>query len=269
MSEGATQQEAGSQPEASETASVSFLDTLPEDIRGEPSLKNFTDTAALAKSYISAQNMIGKDKIPIPGQSATEEEWNEVYSKLGRPSQSADYNFKNVENFEEAGLEFFRDIAFANGLSAKQAEGIAKSLTEKTSEADQEYQTHTETLVNEGIAELEKEWGQAYDQKITLGLQAAKTLDAQQMLSNLVLQDGRKLGEVPEIIRLFVDLGGKLAEDNLIGEVDQSLPTPKKLQKEYEEITRKDGPYWDAKHPLHEKYVDQAQEINRQIYNEG
>ena len=213
--------------------------------------------------------MIGKDKIPIPGQSATEEEWNEVYSKLGRPSQSADYNFKNVENFEEAGLEFFRDIAFANGLSAKQAEGIAKSLTEKTSEADQEYQTHTETLVNEGIAELEKEWGQAYDQKITLGLQAAKTLDAQQMLSNLVLQDGRKLGEVPEIIRLFVDLGGKLAEDNLIGEVDQSLPTPKELQKEYEEITRKDGPYWDAKHPLHEKYVDQAQEINRQIYNEG
>jgi len=89
------------------------------------------------------------------------------------------------------------------------------------------------------------------------------------MLSNLVLQDGRKLGEVPEIIRLFVDLGGKLAEDNLIGEVDQSLPTPKELQKEYEEITRKDGPYWDAKHPLHEKYVDQAQEINRQIYNEG
>ena len=38
---------------------TSFIDTLPEDIRAESSLQNFTDAGQLAKSYIHAQLMVG------------------------------------------------------------------------------------------------------------------------------------------------------------------------------------------------------------------
>ncbi len=64
MSEEAIQ-DTGSQEVAggAEAAPVGFLDSLPEDLRGEPSLRTFTDPASLAKSYVNAQRMIGADKI--------------------------------------------------------------------------------------------------------------------------------------------------------------------------------------------------------------
>ena len=67
MSEEATPS-AGSPDVADAAPAVSFLDTLPEDLRGEPSLRNFTDVGALAKSYTHAQRMIGGDKIGKPQQ---------------------------------------------------------------------------------------------------------------------------------------------------------------------------------------------------------
>ena len=54
-----TIQDTGS-PEATSTAApVGFLDSLPEDLRNEPSLRLFSDPASLAKSYVHAQRMIG------------------------------------------------------------------------------------------------------------------------------------------------------------------------------------------------------------------
>ena len=54
MSEEATQA-VGSPEVATESATpINFIDSLPEDIRGEPSLKNFSDIGGLAKSYVHA-----------------------------------------------------------------------------------------------------------------------------------------------------------------------------------------------------------------------
>ena len=97
-------QETGSQTEAApvtDAAPASFIDTLPEDLRGEPSLRNFTDTAGLAKSYVHAQKMIGVDKLPLPGKSATDEEWNNVYERLGRPNAPTEYDFESVEGIAD------------------------------------------------------------------------------------------------------------------------------------------------------------------------
>jgi hypothetical protein len=49
-----------------EAAPVGFLDSLPEELRHEPSLKNFTDSAGLAKSYVHAQRMVGADRLHCP-----------------------------------------------------------------------------------------------------------------------------------------------------------------------------------------------------------
>ena len=62
---------------------------LSEDIRADKSLENIKDISGLAKSYIHAQKMVGADKIPVPNKYATEDDWNAVYEKLGRP-KSAD-----------------------------------------------------------------------------------------------------------------------------------------------------------------------------------
>ena len=109
MDETTPMEDSGYQPEAQavEQAPVSFLDSLPEDLRGEPSLKNFTDAGSLAKSFVHAQRMIGAEKLPLPGKSATEDEWNTIYSKLGRPDSAADYQVEGVQNLEAEEISSF------------------------------------------------------------------------------------------------------------------------------------------------------------------
>jgi hypothetical protein len=46
--------------------SEGWREHLPEDIRAEPSLANVRDLPGLAKSYVNAQRMIGRDKIVLP-----------------------------------------------------------------------------------------------------------------------------------------------------------------------------------------------------------
>ena len=70
-------------------AQVDWRESLPEDLKSDPSLLTVKDVPGLAKSYIHAQKMIGADKLAIPGKNASEEEWSAVYEKLGKPAACA------------------------------------------------------------------------------------------------------------------------------------------------------------------------------------
>lgn len=62
-----------------------WRDTLPDELKMDASLLKFNDIPSLAKSYVNAQRLIGADKIALPGEHATDDEWSEVYDRLGRP----------------------------------------------------------------------------------------------------------------------------------------------------------------------------------------
>ena len=78
----ATQVDPGSQVDVAEATPTLFIDTLPEDLRDNPTLKRFTNVGDLAKSYVNARQHIGENKLTLPGKHTTESEWNEIYSKL-------------------------------------------------------------------------------------------------------------------------------------------------------------------------------------------
>merc|ERR1712196_598310 len=87
---------------------------------------------SLAKSYIHAQKLVGADKIPVPNKHATEDDWNAVYSKLGRPETPDGYKFNLPEDqkVNEEGLKVFADHAHKLGLLPNQAEGMVKFYNE-------------------------------------------------------------------------------------------------------------------------------------------
>jgi hypothetical protein len=172
-----TTQDTGSQGVATAApaaAPVGFLDSLPEDLRVEPSLRNFTDPASLAKSYVHAQRMIGADKIPLPGKSATDEDWANVWSRLGRPQAPSEYELK-FENpvFGDNELESFKKSAFEAGLNNRQVERMAKFLDEAVSGARSSRSEMTEKAVYESEQELRQEFGQAFEQRMALAYNAA------------------------------------------------------------------------------------------------
>lgn len=256
----ATQVDPGSQVEAADAAPALFIDTLPEDLRDNPTLKRFTNVGDLAKSYVNARQHIGENKLTLPGKHTTESEWNEIYSKLGRPDTASEYDFSNVQGYSQSGLDFFNDVAHANGLSARQAESIAKSFIEQGQKQQSELSGNTKRITQEGINTLKEEYGQAYEEKVNLGEQAAQRLDAVQMLQETVLQDGRKLGDVPEVVRFFVKLGEDMQEDKLIGQPNEPMMTPDDAKKEYHELFGSEA-HVNGKHPKHQFVVNRVMEL--------
>jgi len=106
-------------------AQVDWKESLPEDLKNDPSLLTVKDVPGLAKSYIHAQKMIGADKIALPGKNASEEEWDAVYNRLGKPEEAKAYeeDFGDLPIPEE-NVKNFKDAAHKLGLNQTQFKGL-------------------------------------------------------------------------------------------------------------------------------------------------
>ena len=78
---------------------TNFKDTIPEQYREEKSLENINSMDDLLKGYVHAQKLVGTNKIPVPNKHSTDEDWNEVFKRLGAPDtpEGYQYNLKDVE----------------------------------------------------------------------------------------------------------------------------------------------------------------------------
>ena len=129
MEEQTTAPEVQSETTINEQAPVetqSFVDTLPEDIRSESSLQNFTDAGQLAKSYIHAQRMVGADKMPVPTKNFTDDDWKETFTKLGVPASPDKYdvNYNLQEGATDQPVKDFISHAHTLGLLPQQLQGV-------------------------------------------------------------------------------------------------------------------------------------------------
>jgi len=246
-------------PEAAEAAPVSFLESLPEDLRNEPSLRTFTDPGALAKSYVNAQRMIGADKIALPSKSATPDEWREVYNKLGAPTEASGYEFDGDVPLDESYLTSFREHALNAGLNPSQANEMMNFVRGTVNTMNETASQGAEEARYAGEQELRQEFGQAFEQRVEMAQMAARNLlGGTEMFDDIQLSDGRMLGDHPDIIRMFSNLASAIGEDNLAGETTELVMTPEEASRQVAEMTRRDGPYWDRMHPEHDTYIQEV-----------
>lgn len=246
-------------PAAAEAAPVSFLESLPEELRNEPSLRTFTDPGALAKSYVNAQRMIGADKIALPGKSATPDEWREVYTRLGAPTDASGYEFEGDSPLQDNYMNSFREHALKAGLNPSQANEMMNFVRGTVDGMNQGLEQSADEARYAGEQELRQEFGQAFEQRIEMAQMAAQNLlGGTQMFDEIQLSDGRMLGDHPDIIRMFSNLASAIGEDNLAGETTELVMTPEEAQRQVAEMTRRDGPYWDRMHPEHDTYIQEV-----------
>jgi len=243
------------------TQEVSFLETLPEDLRQEPSLQNFRNVEDMAKSLVHAQKMVGADKISIPGKHATEDDWKQVYSKLGVPESPEGYEVKYEvqEGASDQPVKEFVSQAHKLGLLPHQAQGILDYYSSLESQGRDELQKQAELSKVNSEQELRKEFGLAYDSKVQKANQVFKNFFADDM-AEMKLQDGTSLGNHPAFIKALSGLSDKFSEDNLgTGQEENSGITPVQAEKEISKILGdKDHPYWNKNHPNHQAAVEEV-----------
>jgi hypothetical protein len=243
---------------AQSTQPVSWKSSISEQYRTNPNIEKFTEIDALAKSYINAVSMIGTDKIPLPGKTATDEQWNEVYNKLGRPESPDKYKLElktDVAPVDENTIKGFADNAHKLGLNNKQAQGILEYYKQTLEASAKDMSVAMESAQASAANELRKEWGKSYDENIQKASSIAQTYLGNDVL-NTQLKDGTRLGDNPKIVKAFANIAGLLSEDKIVGTGNDNIAKARDISAEIKEITNnKQGAYWNRNHPDHTKSV--------------
>ena len=188
--------------------------SLDETLRADPTLADIKDLNGLAKSYVHAQRMIGKDKIALPSDTSDQSEWDMFYERLGRPG---DGNYKLEPNggvpdgieFEPAALDRFKKIFHANGLTQKQAEGIFKEYMSYVGEQHNAVTSNGQAQRSEWVNQVKREFGRAFDERVDLAVRAVETFGGTELMQWL---DQTGLGDHPMFVKMFANIGQQMQE---------------------------------------------------------
>ena len=217
---------------------INFKELIPEDYKDEKSLQNFSTMDDFVKSYLSAQKLVGANKVAIPNKMATDEDWDEVYKKLGRPEKPDDYkySFKDDEINQDQ-LKSFNETAHRIGLLPKQAERIIKFYNELNEQQQADQSKVFEEKQVEAMSNLKKEFGPTYNKRLDQAKKLATETLGTEMLNNTILKDGSRLGDNVSVIKAFSMLADKLSEDEIIKGEGTGYVTASEIEKEIAELT--------------------------------
>ena len=241
--------------------------SLSEDVASHSAIKDIGSVEDLAKSAIHAQQMVGADKIAIPGKDAGSQAWEDVYNKLGRPEKAGDYELpqENVESVEgdQPQIEEFKGEAHRLGLNKQQFAGLVRFMAEKGQQGAQAAEVNMEEVQKQSVAALQQEYGAAYEQNLSLAKSAVEQFGGEE-LKTMLNQTG--LGNNPELIKAFARIGKMVASDEIIGrggresfvlsptEAQESI-IQKKLDVEFMSA------YTQNHHPGHMAAVEEMQKL--------
>jgi len=245
-----------------------WKEAISEEFRNDPNIEKFTEIDALAKSYINATQMIGKDKVAVPNKNSTEDQWNEVYDKLGRP-ESADKYSLNVKSevvpIDDNAIKQFAENAHQLGLNNKQAQGILEFYKNNMEGMAQQAKVDTETAQVQSEQQLRQEWGREFESNVKKAGALAKANMNPEIL-DMQLKDGMRLGDHPEIIKGFAKIAGMMSEDKIVSTESENVSSNTDVETEISDImNNKDGPYWNKSHPDHDKMVQQVYTLREML----
>lgn len=197
---------------------------LSPDLRSNPVIERMKSVEDLAKEHINVQKLIGTEKLPAPKDDWTPEQFNDFYTKLGRPSDPKDYDLAGVERpeglpWDDGFQESMVAAMHSAGMNSKQVKAVLGAYIESVGGQYDSAMGQMQQTREEGIQNLRNEWGRSFDSQIDLAKRAfmAGAGESYEDVASMTLSDGTKLGDHPQIIKAFAALGGKMSEHGLVG----------------------------------------------------
>lgn len=196
-------------------ATPSWNEGFDEDTSAYVTNKGWQSPADILSSYRNLEKFAGgsKNLLELPGVDADESALDSFYNKLGRPESPDKYGLKMPENGDPELADWFKQNAHKAGLTDKQAASLFDAWNNLSSEKMGQIQQQMAQKSEQEMAELKKEWGQAYEQQIDAGRRAVAALGYDEARLS-ALED--KMGTA-EMMRLFSLVGSKMGEDTFEG----------------------------------------------------
>lgn len=246
-------------------APASWRDGLDPELKDHPSLANFKDPKDLAKSWVNAQKLIGKDKLVLPGKNATPQDWEQVFDKLGRPKSPEGYNiptdYAPPELTSPEGLRDYQGIAHKLGLMPAQAEGLYKWWADQQIGVMNQMEEQNTNLQKETESTLRKEWGYAYESKLKDANRVIRQFNSEEDAQYIQ----GKFGNDPVMIKFLTRMGGKIAEDGIIGKGESNFLSPEEALLEISKI-RANPAYLDGNNPEQKLLAARVRQLSKMAY---
>lgn len=251
-----------------------WRESIPEELRGDPAIKNFKDVEDLARGFLETKKLIGQKGLSRPEDKAGEEEWDAFYKALGRPDAPEGYDLqmpadekvpKGVyvsETLHTGFLSLAHQIGLMPGQAAVLQEGFMKLLGMEAENLEATENTSFETAVTA----LKDEWVNDFEKNRELARRAAATVFAKDGMAELV-----KYGfdNNPVFIKKMFELAQGMDEERLAagsGAAGGEM-SAQEAQKRIDEIKADTkGPYWSTKaSPEHRNAVEEVEKLEGYI----
>lgn len=262
-----TEPDATPAPEAKPPDLVSLI---PEDLRDNPALaphfspEGAFDLPGALKSYISAQSLIGGDRIPVPKSDAPQEQWDQFFNRLGRPEAPDGYELQVPKDYpleaDEKLVADFRERAHAAGLSASQTQALFEWFLNRQSGDLQTFESNIKAMREKSTETLRREYGDAFDSKLEAGRRIMQHFGDDELSELLKTPE---IGNHPALVRFAIRLSEELSEDTLApgirGPARFGL-TPDAARAEIDSLMA-DEAYLNPNDPRHDEIVRKIGEL--------
>ena len=242
------------------------------DLASYAETKGFQNTQPenVVNSYRNLEKLMGADKagrtITLLGDDATPEQRGEFYGKLGRPDAADGYTFKLDDGADTTRLDAMRARAHDLGITDAQFSGIAQADLEYLGTVVQNKTDADAMSAVDAAAALKKEWGAAYESKVT-----GVDLAAEKLGFTTEHLEGLRASMGPVEAMKFVDkLNSQMGDHDFDGgeAVMPNHKTPEQARQEMGELTMQKefmDAWLDKGHPGHSAAVEKKAQLSRLI----
>ncbi|MFQ5471539.1 MAG: hypothetical protein ACE5FA_01460 [Dehalococcoidia bacterium] len=259
-------------PDAAPLAPSNWRESLPADLKDNAVLAKIPDVAALAKEHVNVQKLIGVDKIAAPREDWGDEEWGQLFSRLGRPDSAEDYDLGEIERpkdipWDEGFEKTMMGAMHTAGLTTQQVQKLFGSYIESIQGQWTAAQGDVERQTQEQLFALRTELGKSFDSHVDYARRAIRYAagDGYEELANLQLASGGRLGDHPAVIKAFAKIGSSMGEDGLVGKKQTRMTlNPAEAQQEIQRLRMDEGfmkAYLSGDHPEHAAAVQKMNDL--------
>lgn len=224
-------------------------------------LTRFDSVDALAKGYMNAFTLVGRDKIPVP---KTDAEWEETYDRLGRPKSHEEYELAPAEGLPDKLKEnmgknvgWFKQTAHELGLTKQQASKLYTKYSGLVMDANKTQTDQVNSEMSAAQDTLKTELGESYDGKMVLANRAISEIGGEGLIS---LFERTGMGRNPTVVKAFIRMGEMLGEETGLDKDGMSTDSQDTLDAQIAEIQANPA-YMDAKAPEHKVLVDKMSKL--------
>lgn len=243
---------------------LDWKSTLPEDLRDNPTLSNFKDVASLAKTVVHQQQQMGS-RIPMP---KTEEEFSELYTKLGRPAEASEYQY-NVpdgmdEYFGEQALGEFGQVAHKIGLNQQQVDALIEYQAGAIGSELENEPAFLAQQMQQTQEQLKSEWGLDYDKNVRAARRALEVYGDPEIAELM----NTSAGNHPAVVKLFARLGAEITEDMAQNTQRSNVAvSPLDARAEIDAtMANPNHPYFNDKSPDHRTAIERMRQLHEKVY---